>query len=59
MSADLLVLVECSEGLLWFAERHDINELRKSGLSTRLVCFKDRAGTVSWGVELIDTPGVE
>lgn len=57
--ADMFALIEGSEGLLWFAERHDIETLRESGLHTRLGWFKDRMGTVRWGVELVDAPGVE
>ncbi|KAJ8110327.1 hypothetical protein OPT61_g6806 [Boeremia exigua] len=57
--ADMLALIEGSEGLLWFAERHDIDTLRESGLNTRLGWFKDRTGVLRWGVELVDAPGVE
>ncbi|KAF9697965.1 hypothetical protein EKO04_004197 [Ascochyta lentis] len=57
--SDLIALVEGSEGLLWFAQRHDIKTLRESGLKTRLGWFKDRGGAVRWGIELIDAPGVE
>lgn len=57
--ADMLALIEGSEGLLWFAERHDIKTLRDSGLHTRLGWFRDRSGTVRWGIELVDAPGVE
>lgn len=57
--ADMLALIEGSEGLLWFAERHDIRTLRESGMTTRLNWFKDRAGTTRWGIELVDAPGVE
>lgn len=57
--ADMLALLAGSDALLWFAERHDINALRESGMSTRLGWFKDRAGTVRWGIELIDAPGIE
>lgn len=57
--ADMLALIQGSDGLLWFAERHDIKTLRESGMSTRLGWFKDRNGTVRWGIELVDAPGIE
>ena len=57
--ADMLALIEGSEGLLWFAERHDIETIRESGMSTRLGWYKDRSGTTRWGIELVDAPGIE
>ncbi|KAF2998237.1 hypothetical protein E8E13_005769 [Curvularia kusanoi] len=57
--ADVLTLIQGSDGLLWFAERHDIKTLQESGMSTKLGWFKDRTGKVRWGVELVDAPGIE
>jgi hypothetical protein len=57
--ADVLDLIQGSEALLWYAERHDVKKLRESGLKTRLDWFKDRGGAVRYGVELLDAPWIE
>ncbi|KAF1946595.1 hypothetical protein EJ02DRAFT_215291 [Clathrospora elynae] len=52
--ADVLALIEGSQELLSYSEQYSIEELKRSGLKTKMGWFRDRNGIVRWGIEVVD-----
>jgi hypothetical protein len=57
--ADVIALIEGSPELSGYTERWGIDELKRSGLKTRLGWFRYRGGVVRLGIEIEDAEGIE
>jgi hypothetical protein len=58
--ADVIAMVQGSEELLTYTARYDAQELKRSGVKTKLGWFRNtHTGVMGWGIEVYGNGGVE